>query len=312
MPFVAVRVLALLFALSWLIIPGFGLIDLSVTWSPDWPVMLEAGWGLFFSVFVGLAFLVVALFPKRSGGAAVVQLYVATVALTVAAVVSLEWPALVLAAAVAVETAALTRAREAEALRPLVTAPSRSLLLLAAAAAPPWFAYGWNMSSLNRQELPTERHHRLRRPLLRAGRDRPCDGRADFARRPLATWPATPRDLCRCCRPLPGDRVIRVAEHAGWIRPDLVRLRRCLGCLLHCPRVDASTRTAQLGAVGGHVRHSLNRVTKESPTLSPGTSRDLRSVAADSACSCPVRDRLADMPARLLSVVDGVTQQHVL
>lgn len=151
MPFVAVRVLALLFALSWLIIPGFGLIDLSVTW----PVMLEAGWGLFFSVFVGLAFLVVALFPKRSGGAAVVQLYVATVALTVAAVVSLEWPALVLAAAVAVETAALTRAREAEALRPLVTAPSRSLLLLAAAAAPPWFAYGWNMSSLNRQELPT-------------------------------------------------------------------------------------------------------------------------------------------------------------
>lgn len=66
MPFVAVRALALLFALSWLIIPGFGLIDLSVTWSPDWPVMLEAGRGLFFSVFVGLAFLVVALFPKRS------------------------------------------------------------------------------------------------------------------------------------------------------------------------------------------------------------------------------------------------------
>lgn len=151
---VAGRVLALLFALSWLVLPGFGLIDLSVTWSPDWPVMLEAGWGLFFSVFVGVSFLAVALVPRRSA-AAVVQLCLASLALAVTAAVSLEWQALGLAAAVTVETAVVTRAQQVEPLLPLVTAGSAPLLLLTAAAAPPWLAYGWHMADLNRQELPS-------------------------------------------------------------------------------------------------------------------------------------------------------------
>ena len=43
---IVVRVLAVLFALTWLVLPGFGLIDLSVTWDPDWPVVLEASWGV--------------------------------------------------------------------------------------------------------------------------------------------------------------------------------------------------------------------------------------------------------------------------
>ena len=42
MRLLAVRVLAVLFALTWLVLPGFGLIDLSVSWDPDWPVVLEA------------------------------------------------------------------------------------------------------------------------------------------------------------------------------------------------------------------------------------------------------------------------------
>jgi hypothetical protein len=37
-----VRLLAVLWALSWWVFPGFGVIDLSVTWDPGWPVVLEA------------------------------------------------------------------------------------------------------------------------------------------------------------------------------------------------------------------------------------------------------------------------------
>ena len=62
-----VRALAVLFALTWLVLPGFGLIDLSVTWDPDWPVVLEASWGVFMTVLVGGSFLAVALRPSRAG-----------------------------------------------------------------------------------------------------------------------------------------------------------------------------------------------------------------------------------------------------
>ena len=34
-----------LFAVSWFVLPGFAVIDLSVTWNADWPQVLEAGWG---------------------------------------------------------------------------------------------------------------------------------------------------------------------------------------------------------------------------------------------------------------------------
>ena len=49
---VAARAFSGVFALSWLVLPGFGVIDLSVTWNADWPQVLEAGWGLFATVIV--------------------------------------------------------------------------------------------------------------------------------------------------------------------------------------------------------------------------------------------------------------------
>ena len=78
------RVLAGLFAVSSVVLPGFGAIDLSVTWSSDWPQVLEAGWGLYATVLVGAAFALVAVRPRRSRPA-VAQLVVATVALAVSA-----------------------------------------------------------------------------------------------------------------------------------------------------------------------------------------------------------------------------------
>ena len=55
---ILLRVLAGVFALSWLGLPGFGLIDLSVTLSPDpsWQGVLEAGWGLYMTAFVGVVY----------------------------------------------------------------------------------------------------------------------------------------------------------------------------------------------------------------------------------------------------------------
>src|SRR6185312_14076347 len=63
------RLLAVLFALTWLVFPGFGLIDLSVSWDEDWPVVLEAGWGAVMTVLVGGSFLAVAVRPTRTAPA---------------------------------------------------------------------------------------------------------------------------------------------------------------------------------------------------------------------------------------------------
>ena len=63
-----VRVVAALFVLTWFVLPGFGLIDLSVTWDSDWPVVLEASWGVFMTVLVGGSFLAVAVRPHRTAG----------------------------------------------------------------------------------------------------------------------------------------------------------------------------------------------------------------------------------------------------
>src|SRR5688500_10952971 len=61
-----VRLLAVFFALTWLVLPGFGLLDLSVTWDPDWPVVLEASWGVFMTVLVGGSLLAVAIRPQSA------------------------------------------------------------------------------------------------------------------------------------------------------------------------------------------------------------------------------------------------------
>jgi hypothetical protein len=148
----AVRALAAVFAFTWLVLPGFGLIDLSVTWDDDWPVVLEAGWGLFFTVVVGVPFVVVALRPRRAA-APVAQLAVGAGALAVASLLSVEPGAAVLAAVVAVEAALVARPRGGERLRPGRPAIDRPLLLLGLASVVPWLAYAADMAALNRQSL---------------------------------------------------------------------------------------------------------------------------------------------------------------
>jgi hypothetical protein len=108
------RVLAALFALSWLFLPGFGLIDLGVTWDRDWPVVLEASWGVFMTVLVGGSFLAVAAMPRRTAPAQV-TLLVSLATWLVAVAAGFEWPLLGLAAFLAVQLAvlaALVRPRE--------------------------------------------------------------------------------------------------------------------------------------------------------------------------------------------------------
>jgi hypothetical protein len=147
----AVRGLAGLFALSWLVLPGFGLIDLSVTWSADWPEALEAGWGLFSTVIVGAAFGLVAIRP-RSTVPAVAQLVVATVALAVSTVVAKEGRLFVLAALLGLQTAIVAGpARGSWPWHPRSSRASRPLLVVAAAGAVPWLVYALHMWALNRE-----------------------------------------------------------------------------------------------------------------------------------------------------------------
>jgi hypothetical protein len=143
------RILACVFALVWLV-PGFGAIDLTVTWDPDWPQVLEAGWGVFFTAIVAAPFVVVAVRPGAARPA-VVQLAVAAAALAVSAPVASEAGVAALAAVLAVETALvaallglgwdLRRARD-------VSVP---LLALGAVGAGPWLAYALDMWEANRE-----------------------------------------------------------------------------------------------------------------------------------------------------------------
>ena len=151
---VLARVLALLFAASWIVIPGFGAIDLSVTWDPDWPQVLEAGWGLFFTVLVGVPFVVIAARP-RSARPAVAQLAVATIALAVSVVAgreaSLTWVPVVLAVETLV-VAWLARSSWRSALVP--RGPSAPMVALVALGIVPWLAYAVDMWAANREGRP--------------------------------------------------------------------------------------------------------------------------------------------------------------
>jgi len=154
-----VRVLAVLFAASWLVLPGFGLIDLSVTWNSAWPQVLEAGWGLFATVIVGAAFVLVAVSPRRSVPG-VSQLVVATVSLAISAVLAKEGGLFALVVLLALQTAIVSgllgRTRELGNDLSVVRSPgiSRSLLLLAAAGAAPWLSYTLHLWRLNREARP--------------------------------------------------------------------------------------------------------------------------------------------------------------
>lgn len=148
------RALAVLFAVVWAV-PGFGVIDLTVTWSPDWAEVLEGGWGLFFTLLVVVPFVAVGVRP-RPPSATVLMLYVATLALLVSAGAAGE-PGLVwVSALVAVETWLVTsREDRRDAIR-LVRdrrfhAVSRPLAVLAAASAVPWTVYAVRMWAANRE-----------------------------------------------------------------------------------------------------------------------------------------------------------------
>ncbi|MEV6489557.1 hypothetical protein AB0M20_13165 [Actinoplanes sp. NPDC051633] len=149
----AFRGLALLFALTWFVFPGFGLIDLSETWDPAWPVVLEAGWGLLFSVLVGGAFIYIALNPRRAAPA-IVQLLVVAGALALSAAIALEAAAVVLAVVLAAEALVFLGVPERESVRlgPLVV--QRPLAFVAALGLVPWSIYAWRMYEANRAGIP--------------------------------------------------------------------------------------------------------------------------------------------------------------
>jgi hypothetical protein len=151
-----VRVLAGLCAASWLVLPGFGVIDLSVTWSADWPQVLEAGWGLFATVIVGAAFVLVSVRPRGSTPAGA-QLVIAIVALPVSAVFAKEGRLLLLASLLALQTAivgGLLRGAGAggdDSSAPRPAGVSRTLLVVACAGVIPWLVYALHMWALNRE-----------------------------------------------------------------------------------------------------------------------------------------------------------------
>jgi hypothetical protein len=151
----AARALSGLFAASWLVLPGFGLIDLSVTWNADWPQVLEAGWGLYATVIVASAFVLLAVCP-RVAMAGTTQLLVATICLAVSAVAATETRLFVLVEFLGLQSAIVgwlmrdAGRRGSEPWRPR-SRSSRALLVVAAAAAIPWLSYAVNMWALNRE-----------------------------------------------------------------------------------------------------------------------------------------------------------------
>ena len=155
------RIVAIVSALGWLVLPGFGLIDLAVTWSPDWPQVLEAGWGLFFTVIVAGPFLLVAAAPGRLA-VALAQLGIAAATLVVAAVLTSEPRLAALAGLIVVEAAivgwlargGLSRSADAP---PIVRVRwSMPLLAIVLIGAIPWLAYAWRMIGLDRMDAPVD------------------------------------------------------------------------------------------------------------------------------------------------------------
>ena len=147
------RALAVLFAFSWIVLPGFGAIDLSVTWDPEWEQVLEAGWGLYFTVIVGVPFVVAAARPSASRPG-VVQLAVATAVLAISALIGMEIGAVVLAVILGLETAVVAWLARRDWPPERAAGVSRSLAVLAAVGAVPWLAYALDMWALNRRDLP--------------------------------------------------------------------------------------------------------------------------------------------------------------
>jgi hypothetical protein len=156
---VVTRVVAGLCAAGWLLVPGFGLIDLAVTWNPGWPVVLEAGWGLFFTVLAGAALIRIAVRPHRALPA-LVQLAVAVIALAVSAAAAAAWPAVLLAALLLAETALVAALAhglpDSDMGRPLTLTPWTPLLAVAVVGAAPWASYALSMWRAARADQPVD------------------------------------------------------------------------------------------------------------------------------------------------------------
>ena len=215
------RALAVLFAVSWIVFPGFGAIDLSVTWDPEWEQVLEAGWGLYFTVIVGVPFVVAAVRPRASR-AGVAQLTVATAVLAISAVVAQEIGALVLAGMLGLETAVVAWLARRDWPPTPEARVSRVFVALAAVGALPWLAYALDMWDLNRREVNDTDitngvdHYSvqggvgLALAVLPATRFLP-------ARAPAAR-PRLRGRRVRVSRP----RVVRVARRRRWLQPSVV------------------------------------------------------------------------------------------
>ena len=156
---VVLRLVAVCAAVSWLVFPGFGVIDLLVTWSRAWYEVLEAGWGLFSTVLVAAAFVAVAVRPRRCAPA-LGQLGVATAALLVAALAGGEPPALLLVAVLAGETVVVTALALTlpgrEPVRPFRFSLSVPLLALALAGTGPWIGYAVAVLRTSRTAEPLD------------------------------------------------------------------------------------------------------------------------------------------------------------
>ncbi len=153
MRLLAARVLATFSALTWFLFPGFGMADLMVSWDPDWPVVLEASWGVFMTVLVAAPFATVAVRP-RATAAVDVTLAVVLGTWLLSAVAGLEWELLGFAGLLVVEAAAvLALVPGRERVRPVRWSVRPPLLLLAASAAVPWLLHAVDMYRQNRSNV---------------------------------------------------------------------------------------------------------------------------------------------------------------
>jgi hypothetical protein len=146
------RAFLVLCTLTWWVLPGMGVIDLTVTWSSDWPVMLEAGWGVLFTIGLGLPFLATALAP-RLARVALVQLYAVVPALVLGILVGREPQAWWILAMLAVELPLVHLVARGSTLGERRLSPV--LLALAALAVVPVLVYAWQMAADNRRSLIT-------------------------------------------------------------------------------------------------------------------------------------------------------------
>ena len=143
-----VRIVAALSAFLWITFPGFGYIDLIGAW--DYGSVLEASWGVYFSVIVAVPFIRVAVRPLRAASA-LAQLWVALSALVVAAAFGLEGPAFLLIVLLGLGVAFVSFTEGAEPWMRGDLELNWPVLALAAAGAVPWLVHALEMADLNRK-----------------------------------------------------------------------------------------------------------------------------------------------------------------